>query len=231
MDETDTTRSKSPEELSAEAARQWADQRRAQARAQFETPSWIGPARGDAAHAIPQQTEPEHDDDVDEALPPVVSESPIPNAAHWSKRNKPRAVVGTVLVLALTGVVTFLVLTIINQSAVAIAGLAASAFVAVIFRGALMGSGINTVELHGSMLRIRRGGAFDQVNLADPVHPVELVGSPDQPTWRLHLEAVDGRPIVIDPTQVDAPELDRIVRYYRAIANRALIERQRRFSR
>ena len=48
MDETGTGAVTGPEALSAQAARQLAEQRRAAARAQFETPSWIGPARASA---------------------------------------------------------------------------------------------------------------------------------------------------------------------------------------
>jgi hypothetical protein len=232
MDETDTGQTTSPETLSAEAARQWAEQQRAHVRAQFETPTWIGPPRTDSAAAIPQQAEPVHDDfeDFEPALP-VVPHDPIPATAQWAEKARPRLFAGVLLVAALAGVITSLVLTITTQAPGAIAGLAASAIVAVIFRGALMGSGITTVDLKGSIMRVRNGGVLDIVNLADPVHLVELIGSPDQPSWRLRLEAIDGRTIEIGPTQVDAPELDRIVRYYRAVAERDQRERERRFNR
>jgi hypothetical protein len=94
-----------------------------------------------------------------------------------------------------------------------------------------MSSGVTTVDLKGSIMRIRKGGVLDIVNLADPVHLVELVGTPDQPGWRLHLEAVDGRTIEIGPREVDAAEVHRIVEYYRAIASRDKRERERRFNR
>jgi hypothetical protein len=229
MDETDTSQVTGPEAMSAEAARQWAEQQRAQARAQFDTPSWLGPTRSDAPAVIPEQAEPEHDD-LEIVVPKPVG-APIPEAAHWAEKARPRLFAGTVLGLSLVGVLTFLVLTIVNQSAGAIAGLAACAFVAVVFRGALMGTGITTVDLKGSVLRIRNGGVLDIVNLADPVHLVELIGTPDQPTWRLRLEAVDGRVVEVGPQHVDAPELHRIVEYYRAIAERDKRDRERRFNR
>lgn len=233
MDETDTNPVAGPEAVSAEAARQWAEQRRAQARAQFETPSWIGPTRGPAN--IPEQTGSAHDelqddDDIVIELPPVPHD-PIPDAAHWAEKARPRLVAGTLLVAALAGVVTCLVLTIVTQSVGAIAGLVACAFVAVIFRGALMGSDITSVDLKGSVLRIRKGGALDIVNLADPVHFVGVLGTPDQPTWRLRLEAVDGRVVELGPKQVDSVVMDRVVKYYRAIAERDQRERERRFNR
>jgi hypothetical protein len=231
MDETDTGTVKGPEALSADAARQLAEQRRAQARAQFETPSWIGPSRGTAG-VVPTQAEPEHDE-FDEPEPTIarLSGEPIPDTAHWSEKAGSRVVAGSILVLALAGLVTSLVLTITTQSMGAIAGLAASALVAVIFRGALMSSGITTVDLKGSILRIRKGGVLDIVNLADPVHIVALVGEPESPAWRLRLEAVDGRIVELGPREVDAPELHRIVLYYRAIAERDRRDRERRFNR
>jgi hypothetical protein len=233
MDETDTGTARSPEALSAEAARQLAEQRRAQARSHFDTPSWLGPTRDPSAAGIPEQVEPDHDD-IDELVEPVVpttSRSPIPESAHWAEKARPRMVAGTLLVLALLGVLVSLVLTIVTQSVGAIAALAGCAFVAVIFRGALMGSGITTVDLKGSVMRVHKGGELDIINLADPVHGVELIGSPDQPTWRLRLEAVDGHVVELGPQQVDAQEVHRIVEYYRAVADRARRDRESRFNR
>jgi len=232
MDETDTGQVTGHEAASAEAARQWAEQRRAIARAQFQTPNWLGPSRTDQPQ-IPQQIEPEHDeiDDLELAAPALAPRSPIPDTAHWAETAKPRLVAGVVLVAALAGVIVSLVLTITTQSVGAIAGLVGSAFVAVIFRGALMGSAITVVDLKGSILRVRKGGVLDVVNLADPVHLVELVGTPDQPTWRLRLEAVDGRTVELGPKQVDPGEMHRIVEYYRAVAERDQRERERRFNR
>lgn len=239
MDETDTTPTTGPEALSAEAARQWAEQQRAQARAQFSTPSWLGPDRHvDEATRIPTQAEPAHDefepdeferDDLDRT--PAVAGPPIPDTAHWAEKARPRMVAGTILLLALAGVLTSLVFAIVTQSFAAIIALVASAFVAVIFRGALMGSGVTTIDLKGSIMRIRKGGVLDIVNLADPVHLVELVGTPDQAGWRLRVEAVDGRTVEIGPREVDAAEVHRIVEYYRAIASRDKRERERRFNR
>lgn len=234
MDETDTGTTTGPEALSAEAARQWAEQRRAQARAQFETPTWLGPTRDvGTAPQIPAQAEPEHDDDLDDlaiVVPSAVSH-PIPDTAHWAEKAAPRLLAGTFLIAALAGMAAFLVVAVLTQSLVAIAGLAACAIVAVIFRGALISTGVTTVDLKGSIMRIRKGGVLDIINLADPVHLVELVGTPDQSSWRLVVEAVDGRTVEIGPREVDAVEVHRIVEYYREIATRDKRERERRFNR
>jgi len=150
MDETDNPSVQSPEIAAAEAARTAAQQRLAAARTQFSTPSWIGPSREPAGEAvIPEQLLPDHDDDEPEIVIPVVSDHPIPETAHWAERAKPRMLAGGILLAALAGVLGFLALAIITQSIGAIAGLAACAIVAVIFRGALMGSGVMTVDLKG----------------------------------------------------------------------------------
>lgn len=234
MDETDTGTTTGPEALSAEAARQWAEQRRAQARAQFETPTWLGPTRDvGTAPQIPAQAEPEHDDDLDDlaiVVPSAVSH-PIPDTAHWAEKAAPRLLAGTFLIAALAGMAAFLVVAVLTQSLVAIAGLAACAIVAVIFRGALISTGVTTVDLRGSIMRIRRGGVLDVVNLADPAHFVRLVGTPGDPSWRLQLEALDGRTIELGPRVVDAVEMHRIVEHYQAIAERARRDRERRFNR
>lgn len=232
MDETDTGTATGPQALSAEAARQWAEQQRATARAQFDTPSWIGPPRATTEPHIPAQVEPEHDE-VPEvpAVAALPVGDPIPDTAHWTEKKAPRLLAGTVLLAAMAGTIAFLVLTITTQSVAAIVGLAACALVAVLFRGALMGSGITTVDLKGSVMRIRKGGVLEVVNLADPVQRVELIGSPDRSDWRLHVEALDGRIIELGPREVDPDEVHRIVAYYRRIADRERRDRDRRFNR
>ena len=234
MDETDTGTATGPEALSAEAARQWAEQRRAQARAQFETPSWLGPSRDvGTAPQIPAQAGAEHDDDLDDlaiVVPSTVTH-PIPDTAHWAEKAAPRLLAGTVLISALVGVAAFLVVAVLTQSLAAIAGLAACAIIAVIFRGALISTGVTTVDLKGSIMRIRKAGVLDVVNLADPAHAVHLVGTPGDASWRLRLEALDGRTIELGPREVDPGEMHRIVEHYRAVAERARRERERRFNR
>ena len=218
-----------PEAASAEAARQWAEQRRAAARAQFDTPSWLGPTRTDApAPAIPSQAEPDHDELV---VAPPVPRVGIPDKAHWSEKASPRLVAGTILVLALAGLLVSLVLTVTTQSVGAIVALASCAFVAVIFRGALMGAAVTTVDLTGSVMRVRRGGVEHVINLADPGHIVQLIGTPEQSSWRLQMEAPDGTVVELGPRNVDPAAMPRIVEYYQAVAHREKRVRERRFNR
>jgi hypothetical protein len=230
MDETDTPVT-GPEAIAAEAARQWAEQRRASARAQFTTPTWLGPTRpGAETPAVPAQAEPEHDD-LDVVIPSAAVRRNIPDAATWAEQVRPRVFAGTVLTLALLGTVGFLVDAVITQSVGAVVGTVACAFVAVLFRGALMGAALTMVELKGSVMRVRKGSKLTIVNLADPAHFVELVGTPGQSTWRVRILAVDGSTVELGPKEVDPVEVHNIVEYYREIANRERYERERRFNR
>lgn len=231
MDESETGTATGPQALSAEAARHWAEQQRAAARAQFETPSWIGPPRATAEPHVPAQPEPDHDEVTVAAPRPAPVGDPIPATAHWAERATPRLLAGSILLAAMAGTIAFLVVAITAQSIAAIAGLAACALVAVVFRGALMGSGVTTVDLQGSIMRIRKGGVVEVVNLADAMQRVELIGIPDRPDWRLRIEALDGRVLELGPREVDPVEVHRIVEYYRRMADRDRRERERRFNR
>lgn len=230
MDETDINSAVTSDAETARAAREWAEQRRAAARAQFETPSWIGPNRHPEAPTeslIPAQADPAHDF----VIPQPRLGEPIPETAQWVERAKPRVAAGVILVAAIGGLITSLVLTLTTQSPGAIVALVSCAFVAVIFRGALMSASITTVDLKGSTLRVRRGPVMDMFNLADPGRVAELVGTPEQSTWRLRLEALDGHVVELGPAQVDAAEMHRIVEHYRAIAHRDMREREERYNR
>lgn len=203
-----------------------------EAREHFDTPSWLGPSNRPAeAPVVPQQGVPTHDTYVPPPPPRPSRDVAILGEGHWTERARPRLFAGTLLALAMIGTVVCLVLTIVTQSAAAIAGLAGCAIVAVIFRGGLMSASVATVELKGATLKVRRDGQVDMFNLADPTHLVEMTGDPGGSGWRLRLEALGARVVELTPAQVDAKELAPVVAYYRAIADRDRLERERRFNR
>lgn len=197
----------------------------------FDTPSWLDPRRQvvpparapepEPAPAIPVQAAGSHDRIAPE----------IPETARWVEHAKPRLVAGLFLALSLAGVAVCLYLTIVEQTPEAVIGLVACAFIAVVFRGAMMSTGVFVVELKGSRLSVHHGGDVDTFNLADPVHLVELVGSPGESGWKLVLECVDGRVVELTRAQVDPVEMHRIVAHYREIAGFEKRERERRFNR
>ncbi|MBO9520290.1 MAG: hypothetical protein J7518_02030 [Nocardioidaceae bacterium] len=203
-----------------------------EAREHFDTPSWLGPSRrGAEAPSIPAQGSPGHDTYTPPPPPKPTRDIAILGEGHWTERARPRVFAGTLLVLSLLGVVACLVLTITTQSVGAIAGLAACAIVAVIFRGALMSASVTTVELKGATLKVRRDGQVDTFNLADPTHLVEMTGDPRSSSWRLTLEALGARYVELTSANVDAAELAPVVTYYREVAARELRDRERRYNR
>ena len=225
--ESDTT---TAEQLSRDDR---AEQRRAEARAQlepparFDTPSWLGPStREFLAPQVPEQNEPAHD--RLHAYAPAPITDPVPETAHWVEHRKPRVFVGLLLTLALTGAVACLIVAVLDQSLVAGVGLVVCGFIAVLFRGALMSTGLTTVDLKNSTLKVRKDGELSIFNLADPAHRVEVAGTPGSSDWKVALESIDHREIVLTAAHVNPVEFDKIVTYYREIAER---ERQDRFNR
>lgn len=221
------------EQLSRE---DWADQRRAEARAHldppshFDTPSWLGPStREYTPPQVPVQSEPVHEQ-VHAYAPTPVTDS-VPDTAHWVEHRKPRTFVGLLLTAALLGAVASLVLAIVNQSVVAVGALVGCGIVAVIFRGALMSSGLTSVDLKSSTLKVRKDGELSVFNLADPAHRVEVSGTPGSSDWKVVLESIDHRELTLTAAHVNATEFDKIVRYYRTVAEREAQDRFNRFNR
>ena len=211
----------------------WAEQRRAEARAplapptHFDTPSWLGPSnRENTVPQVPVQAEPVHEQLHAYAPRPVTD--PVPDTGHWVEHRKPRVFVGMLLVAALLGAIASLVLAVLNQSLVAVAGLVICGIVAVIFRGALMSSGLTTVDLKNSTLKVRQDGELSVFNLADPANRIEASGTPGSSDWKVVMESLDHREITLTAAHVNPVEFDKILSHYRAVAER---ERQERFNR
>ncbi|MFL6023534.1 MAG: hypothetical protein ACJ72O_09370 [Marmoricola sp.] len=228
--EADTT---TAEQLSRDER---AEQRRAEARAQleppthFSTPSWMGPTTHEyVPPVVPVQQDPVHDQ-LHVYAPTPVADS-VPDSAHWVEHRKPRVFVGVLLALALCGAIASLAFAIINQSVVAVVALVACAIVAVIFRGALMGSGLTTVDLKSSTLRIRKDGELSVFNLADPTHRVEVSGTPGSSDWKVVLESIDHRELTITAAHVNPVDFHRVVTFYREVAEREREDRFNRFNR
>ena len=214
----------------------WAEQRRAEARAHLEppshfaTPSWIGPTTHEyAPPQVPVQPEPVHDQL--HAYAPTPLADAVPEAAHWVEHRKPRLFVGVLLSLALAGAVASLVFAILSQSVVAVVALVGCGIVAVIFRGALMSAALTTVDLKGSTLKIREGNELSVFNLADPTTKVDVSGTPGSSSWKVVLESVHQREITLTAANVNPVEFDQILLHYRAVAERERIDRHERYNR
>lgn len=233
MDETDTGAGSpaSDAALDAAAPPQVPQQRRLEAREHFDTPTWMGPDREWHAEyyaEVPAQPEPAHD-----LLPPVARRHDLPviTEGHWVEKAPPRLFAGTLLTVGILGLIGAVTAAAITQSVVAISVAIACAFVVVVFRGALMSSGICTVELKAGRLSVSRDGHKDVFDLADPAHLVEVLGTPGDPHWRLRLENYDGRIVELTDKHVKPEELHPAVVHYRSIADRERLDRERRFNR
>ncbi|RNL79764.1 hypothetical protein [Nocardioides marmorisolisilvae] len=228
--EADTT---TAEQVSRE---DWAEQRRAEARAHldppshFDTPSWLGPSQREyVPPQVPVQPEPVHDQ-LHVYAPTPIADS-VPDAAHWVEHRKPRFFVGALLSLALLGAVASLVFAIVAQSVIAVGALVGCAVIAVIFRGALMSSALTTVDLKSSTLKVREGNELSVFNLADPATRVEVTGTPGSSSWKVVLESVHHREIVLTAANVNPVEFDTILLHYRAVAERERQDRHDRYNR
>lgn len=221
------------------AALDWAEQRRAEARAplaepesHFSTPSWLD--RGPvvpvprAAPQVPEQVQPVHDTLHPYAPPPpsvVIAES-----AHWVEHRRPRLVVGILLTLSLLSAVGFLVAAIVTQGTAAIVGLVVCGVLVVIFRATLMSAGVTTTDLKGPILKVRVSGDLHIFKLDDPDHLVQLIGQPGSSGWKVVLESPTGSAVELDASDVNAEELHPVVEYYRGVAERERDQRQHRFN-
>lgn len=233
MDETDIGAGSPAGDPAVEAAAppQVPQQRRLEAREHFDTPSWMGPERewhAEYAVGLPAQPEPTH-----ELLPPIPQRhnAPIITEGHWVETAPPRRLAGALLTLGILGLIGAVTAAAMTQSVVAISVAIACAFVVVVFRGALMSSGISTVELKSGRLSVSRDGHKDVFDLADPAHLVEVLGTPGDPHWRLRLENYDGRIVELTDKHVKPEDLHPAVVHYRAIADRERSDRERRFNR
>jgi len=224
----------------AQTTEQWAEQRRAEARAHlpepeshFSTPSWM--ERGPVAPVprvspvVPPQVQPAHDDL--HAYAPAPASDAVPESAHWIEHRRPRLVVGILLTLSLLGGIACLVFAIVTQETAAIVGLAACGFLTVLFRATLMSKGVTTTDLKGTILKVRMDGVQHVFKLDDPDHVIQVVGQPGSSGWKVILEAPDGRVVELDASHVDAEEMHPIAEYYHAVAERERDRRTYRFNR
>jgi hypothetical protein len=211
-------------------------QRETEVESHFSTPSWLDPGGGTVVpRVVPTQPTAQTADPVPMApthpYAPAAADKPFIEQGHWVESTPPRRIAGTVLVLSLVGLVGSLIAAITTQSVIAIAAAALCAVIAVVFRSALISTGVTTVDLKGSRLTVFRDGVHDEFNLVDPTHPVEIVGSPGDPGWRVLLDTVDGRTVEVTAAQVDAAELHPAIEHYRSLAARERADRERRFNR
>jgi len=235
---TATTEKTTTETEQAWRNEELAEQLRSEARAlldpptHFATPSWMGPSTHEQAPPqVPLQAGPVDDEVSVYAPAPLQAPDSVPDRAHWVERQKPRMFVGLLMTSALIGAIASLVLAVVNQSIVAVGGLVLCGLIAVIFRGALMSTGLTTVDLQGSTLRIRKDAELSVFHLADPALLVEETGTPGGSDWKVVLESVHHHGITLTAANVNAAEFHEILAHYRGLAERERQDRYNRFNR
>ena len=154
-----------------------------------------------------------------------------PHTARWRARHRPRVLAGVLLLLALGGTSVLGLDYQQNPGRDQLISLAVGLAVVVGLRAVLIASTPQVVSLRGSVLTIHNRSGSERFDLDDGQQPVDLLGEPGSSQWALVLHRADRTALVLRRRDVDAAQLDPIVRHYRRIAHRTYAERQARFER
>ena len=155
----------------------------------------------------------------------------VPQKARWRASHLPRSLAASMLVLACLGTTTLAVRYAEVRSADNAIALAIGVGVIVGLWALLIASTPQVVLLSGSVLTVRNSRGVEQFDLADGLQPVDVVAEPTSSKWALLLHRADCSSVVLRRRDVDAVQLDRIVRHYRRLAIRSESDRRARFDR
>jgi hypothetical protein len=155
----------------------------------------------------------------------------VPQKARWRASHLPRSLAASMLVTACLGTTTLAVRYAEVRSADNAIALAIGVGVIVGLWALLIASTPQVVLLSGSILTVRNSRGVEDFDLADGLQPVDIVADPTSSKWALLLHRADCTSVVLRRRDVDAVELDRIVRHYRRIARRSESDRRARFNR
>ena len=204
------------------------------------------PTREASDPVVPQQSEalPEVTIPIPAApvpAAPVVEDSNAPEAvepdfvaphtARWKASHGPRMLAGVLLLLAVGGTSALGLDYQQNPGGDQLISLAIGIAVVVGLWAMLIASTPQVVSLRGSVLTIHNSSGTERFDLGDGQQAVDLVGEPRSSKWALVLHRANRTSLVIRRRDVDAVQLDPIVRHYRTIAHRKYSERQARFDR
>ena len=164
---------------------------------------------------------------------PETGELPFvaPRTARWRASHAPRMLAGVLLLLAVGGTSALGLDYQQNPGRDQLISLAIGIAVVVCLWAMLIASTPQVVSLRGSVLTIHNSSGTERFDLDDGQQPVDLVGEPGSSKWALVLHRANRTALVLRRRDVDAVQLDPIVRHYRKIARRKHAERQARFDR
>jgi hypothetical protein len=155
----------------------------------------------------------------------------IPQHAQWRASHLPRAFAGTLLTLAVLGTTGLGIRYAQTRTSDEFISLAIGLGVVVALWALLIASTPQVVSLEGSVLTVANNGGCESFDLADGLQAVDVVGDPRTSHWAVLLHRPNSTTVVLRRHDVDAFEVDPIVRHYRSVANRRFTDRETRFSR
>lgn len=190
------------------------------------------PAQKRPVPRIPTQASPIHEKRSVTPIEPVADVAPaVPETALWRASHLPRVFVGTLLALAAVGTSGLGVRYTQSRGSDDFVSLVIGLAVVVVLWAVLIASTPQVVRLQGSVLTVHNSGGTERFDLADRLQDVEVVGDPKTSHWAVLLHRPNNTTVVLRRHDVNASELDPIVRHFRTVAHRRGAERDARFSR
>jgi hypothetical protein len=151
---------------------------------------------------------------------PTSSTVQIPENASWRASHLPRVFAGALLALSVVGTWVLGVRFETSRLPEDFVSLFIGVGVVVVLWALLIATTPQEVTLHGSVLTIHNSAGRESFDLADGLQPVDIVGDPRRRKWALLLHRTDRTSVVLRRHDVNAVELDPIVRHYRAMVGR-----------
>lgn len=154
----------------------------------------------------------------------------IPTTAQWRASHLPRIIAGSLLAAAVVGTTVLAVRYAQSRTSDDFISLAIGLGVVVTLWAVLIASTPQVVSLDGPMLTVRNTSGSETFDLSDGLQSVDVVGDPRTSYWAVLLHRPNSSTVVLRRHDVNATEVDPIVRHYRSVATRRFTERQARFS-
>jgi hypothetical protein len=191
---------------------------------------------------IPAQSQPTHDMAPAAPAPaakvvrlPLPTAAPrervVPDTGQWKASHVPRTVAAVTLAVAAAGTAALGMRYWETRASDDFISLAIGLGVVVVLWAVVIASTPQVVSLEGSVLTVHNTRGSESFDLADGLQPVDVVGNARTSHWAVLLHRPNGTTLVLRRNDVDAAELDPIVRHYRMVAEQRVTERDSRFNR